>query len=272
MKAEPMMPKACSMPCICKTFTKASSVVIFIATDPFRSPAVMPDEDMRYVLSWKVSASSSAARRSAGRWPRAICTFMRASGAWIAMRGQHFAVSPDHRHRHANHADEIFLAVERDLFFADLPQLGLQPRPFGNGALGEAAQFQALQQPLAAPRRQQCQIQFADGAAMERHSRAGAEMQPQRPMLGLDAVEIDDLAVEHDADIAGLVHLVRQPPQQSMAARLAHRRAHRAEGKIGQPRTHDQALARRLAREIAGLKPGRRRADRRSPSAARAPR
>src|SRR5882724_2154312 len=30
MNAEPMMPKACSMPCICSTFTKASSVVIFI--------------------------------------------------------------------------------------------------------------------------------------------------------------------------------------------------------------------------------------------------
>jgi hypothetical protein len=30
MKAEPMMPKACSIPCRCKTFTKASSVVILI--------------------------------------------------------------------------------------------------------------------------------------------------------------------------------------------------------------------------------------------------
>ena len=28
--AEPMMPKACSMPCICSTLTKASSVVIRI--------------------------------------------------------------------------------------------------------------------------------------------------------------------------------------------------------------------------------------------------
>ena len=27
--ADPMMPNACSMPCICRTFTKASSVVIF---------------------------------------------------------------------------------------------------------------------------------------------------------------------------------------------------------------------------------------------------
>lgn len=35
MKAEPMMPKACSMPCICNTFTNASSVVIFIVFDPF---------------------------------------------------------------------------------------------------------------------------------------------------------------------------------------------------------------------------------------------
>ena len=34
MKAEPIMPKACSIPCICKTFTKASSVVIFMAHSP----------------------------------------------------------------------------------------------------------------------------------------------------------------------------------------------------------------------------------------------
>src|ERR1035437_7991608 len=31
MKAEPMMPNACSIPCICRTLTKASSVVIFMA-------------------------------------------------------------------------------------------------------------------------------------------------------------------------------------------------------------------------------------------------
>ena len=30
MKADPIIPKACSIPCICKTFTKASSVVIFV--------------------------------------------------------------------------------------------------------------------------------------------------------------------------------------------------------------------------------------------------
>src|SRR3546814_7628899 len=38
MKAEPMMPKPCSMPCICSTFTKASSVVIFIWGIPFPGP------------------------------------------------------------------------------------------------------------------------------------------------------------------------------------------------------------------------------------------
>ena len=30
IKAEPIIPNACSIPCICKTFTKASSVVIFV--------------------------------------------------------------------------------------------------------------------------------------------------------------------------------------------------------------------------------------------------
>src|SRR5690606_27738762 len=29
--ADPIIPNACSIPCICKTFTKASSVVIFMA-------------------------------------------------------------------------------------------------------------------------------------------------------------------------------------------------------------------------------------------------
>src|SRR5210317_1503265 len=32
--AEPMMPKACSIPCICNTLMKASSVVIFIVSSP----------------------------------------------------------------------------------------------------------------------------------------------------------------------------------------------------------------------------------------------
>src|SRR6185312_12259948 len=38
MKAEPIMPKACSMPWRCRTFTKASSVVIFMADILSSSP------------------------------------------------------------------------------------------------------------------------------------------------------------------------------------------------------------------------------------------
>src|SRR5690348_12528134 len=45
MNADPMMPKACSMPCICKTFTKASSVVIFILT-PHRRFSCEPDKSL----------------------------------------------------------------------------------------------------------------------------------------------------------------------------------------------------------------------------------
>src|SRR6188768_1669117 len=37
--AEPMMPKACSIPCICRTLMKASSVVIFMALVPL-CPAI----------------------------------------------------------------------------------------------------------------------------------------------------------------------------------------------------------------------------------------
>src|SRR3970040_354287 len=38
--AEPIIPNACSIPCICKTFTKASSVVIFMIAFPaFPGPA-----------------------------------------------------------------------------------------------------------------------------------------------------------------------------------------------------------------------------------------
>ena len=34
MMADPMMPNACSIPCICRVLTKASSVVIFIGKSP----------------------------------------------------------------------------------------------------------------------------------------------------------------------------------------------------------------------------------------------
>src|SRR3990172_6385550 len=39
MNAEPMMPKAWSMPCICSVLTKASSVVIFIVPTPNCAPS-----------------------------------------------------------------------------------------------------------------------------------------------------------------------------------------------------------------------------------------
>ena len=38
IKADPIIPNACSIPCICKTFTKASSVVIFVINRAFLNP------------------------------------------------------------------------------------------------------------------------------------------------------------------------------------------------------------------------------------------
>ena len=35
INADPIIPKECSIPCICKTFTKASSVVIFVINRTF---------------------------------------------------------------------------------------------------------------------------------------------------------------------------------------------------------------------------------------------
>ena len=46
MNAEPMMPNACWMPCRCSTFTKASSVVIFMVVSPGLPPnALLLDRD-----------------------------------------------------------------------------------------------------------------------------------------------------------------------------------------------------------------------------------
>ena len=48
--AEPIIPKACSMPCICRTFTKASSVLILVmsGSSPYRySKFFSPDESCR---------------------------------------------------------------------------------------------------------------------------------------------------------------------------------------------------------------------------------
>ena len=53
-------------------------------------------------------------------------------------RGKHLAVLADHGHCHANDPDEIFLAVERNLFLANLPQFGLKPGADRDGAIREA--------------------------------------------------------------------------------------------------------------------------------------
>ena len=80
-------------------------------------------------------------------------------------RGENLAVAADDRHRRTDHADQVFLAVERDLLFADLPQFGVEPRAIGDGAVGEAAQLEALQQAAAARRGGKRQEQLADRAA-----------------------------------------------------------------------------------------------------------
>ena len=69
MKAEPMMPKACSMPCRCSTFTKASSVVIRIAWLPLRR-ADRPPPPLSTALSARASQTTTlhdvCGRTSAG--------------------------------------------------------------------------------------------------------------------------------------------------------------------------------------------------------------
>src|SRR5580765_6064879 len=192
MNAEPMMPKACSMPCICKTFTKASSVVIFMI-------------EILYLLVLKnfgeLAGGIAKRGQMTARGLQIHARFRRLNGEG----GEHLAVLANHRYRHADDADEILLPVERNLLFADLAQFGVEPGAVGNGAAGKTPELQALQQTAAARRSGQRQIQLADSAAMQRHARADGVVQPQRPMLRFDAVEIGHLTVEKRADIAGLV-------------------------------------------------------------------
>src|SRR5512135_80579 len=102
MNAEPMIPKACSMPCICKTFTKASSVVIFIVLVLYLTSAL---------LGLILKNPGKLRRGIPERWqmpPRhlnAHARFRRLDGEGR----QHLAVLADHRHRHTDDADEIFL-------------------------------------------------------------------------------------------------------------------------------------------------------------------
>ena len=65
--------------------------------------------------------------------------------------------------------------------------------------------------------------ELTDGAAMQRHARADAVVQPQGPMFCFDAIEIDDLAIEHCADVAGLVERVDEPLKHDMWRVVAHR-------------------------------------------------
>src|SRR6185312_13565777 len=101
MNAEPMMPKACSIPCICKTFTKASSVVIFIGL--ILCNLGFTD----FVLKDFSELTCGIAKRGQVS-PRCLHAHAR---FWCLDRegSEHLAVLARHRHRHANDADEIFL-------------------------------------------------------------------------------------------------------------------------------------------------------------------
>src|SRR5258708_16583836 len=121
MNPEPMMPKACSMPCICKTFTNASSVVIFIATSFTQfSSYQLPSRDLRphdplamnsrlFVKYLSEVAGGVPERRQVP--PRRL--LVHAYLLCLAGEGgAHLAVLADHPHRHANPADAISPAAE----------------------------------------------------------------------------------------------------------------------------------------------------------------
>src|SRR6476660_6085503 len=124
MNAEPMMPKACSMPCICKTFTKASSVVIFMI-------------EILYLLVLKnfgeLAGGIAKCGQMTARGFQIHARFRRLNGEG----GEHLAVLAHHRYRHADDADEILLPVERNLLLADLAQFSVEPGAVGNGAAGK---------------------------------------------------------------------------------------------------------------------------------------
>src|SRR4029077_15232952 len=164
MDAEPMMPKACSMPCICRTFTKASSVVIFIAL-------VLCNLGFTDFVLKDFSELTCGIAKRGQMSPRGLHAHAR---FWCLDRegSEHLAVLARHRHRHANDTDEIFLTVERHLLLANLPQFCSKPYALSDGVVGEASQLQALQQSPAARRRGQRQIQLTDCAAMQWHARA----------------------------------------------------------------------------------------------------
>jgi hypothetical protein len=192
------MPKACSMPCICKTFTKASSVVIFMAASLLsisgfagRAYVSSSPENMREVgpsihgleyLGEFASGISQHRQMGAAAFD-AHAGLRRLDGD----AGEQFAVAAQHRHGDADHAIEVFLAIVRHLLLSDLPQLGFEAGQIDNRLLGVAAQIKMLQQPAPARRRREREEQLADGAAMQRDARAAGELQTQRPVLGLDA-------------------------------------------------------------------------------------
>src|SRR5690348_12042255 len=100
MKADPMMPKACSMPCICNTFTKASSVVIFIVSSPLLEFVLL-----RFVLKY----SREFIRRAAKRGKVSACRLhVHACLRRLdRKRGKQFSVSAEHRDGHAHNPDQI---------------------------------------------------------------------------------------------------------------------------------------------------------------------
>src|SRR5262245_3536192 len=139
-------------------------------------------------------------------------------------RREHLVVLADHGHCHAYDPNEIFFSVERNLALPYLPQFRLESRTVCNGGVGEATQFHALQQATATWRCGERQKQFADGTAVQRHARTYRVVQPQRPLLRLDTVQIYNLAVEQGTDVACLIERMHQPLEDDMRHVVPHRR------------------------------------------------
>src|SRR5258708_4430117 len=85
---------------------------------------------------------------------------------------------------------------------------------------------------------------------MQRYARARRVVQSQRPVLCFDAVEIDHLAVEERADVAGFVERMDEALKHKMRSVVAHRGGERAECQAGEFGSDDQSPASWFTRQI----------------------
>ena len=150
-------------------------------------------------------------------------------------RSLHIPIPVQDRRCYAHYARDIFFSIKREAFLPDALQFLVESHPVHDRIWRMPDKVLLFEEGATPIFRHVSEKKLSDRRTIERHFRPDLELETQRPVVSLHAVEINNLVMVDGADITGFPDLADQLIENETARAITNGRLQHVEREIGKP-------------------------------------